>query len=411
MDELQRRVDAINVPPHIGRIPTKISSGFPGFTAEQWKSWTVIYSPVVLRDILPDDHYQMLAHFSLACSLLCRPFITRSEINRGDEALMQFCEAFQWIFGHSKVTPNMHLHGHLRDCLFNMGPVYSFWCFSFERYNGILENMQKNWISPEIQFMKKFVMLQALSVVDLPSSVSKDILRCYNEMNKGHNAFTEHVTVIDSKILLSHERNIFCHPNRICSLKLPCHELIQPVGEKLFTANTRDLLYKVYMILYDPSSIIHIPMKYEEVYQVQAFNKLYSSLKSRSCRSAGIAAFWPGPIGHVICNHTPVEEDVRIGVVDYYLQHVPKLHSIEGVVEEQPHLFAKVKWFQEHPRKFWIKIGTTIAANLFDQETETSLIPFSRILSTCALVSNSLSLDFGEDKVTIGIPFTRRIHI
>ena len=32
----------------------------------------------------------------------------------------------------------MHLHTHITDCILDYGPVYSFWLYSFERYNGIL---------------------------------------------------------------------------------------------------------------------------------------------------------------------------------------------------------------------------------------------------------------------------------
>ena len=42
----------------VGRLPLKISSGFSGFTADQWKNWTVSYSAIVLRDILPPHHLQ-----------------------------------------------------------------------------------------------------------------------------------------------------------------------------------------------------------------------------------------------------------------------------------------------------------------------------------------------------------------
>ena len=30
----------------------------------------------------------------------------------------------------------MHLHGHIKDCILDFGPVYSFWLFSFKRLNG-----------------------------------------------------------------------------------------------------------------------------------------------------------------------------------------------------------------------------------------------------------------------------------
>ena len=41
---VQRRVNAVVPPPEIGRIPSKIATGFSGFTADQWKNWVCYYS-------------------------------------------------------------------------------------------------------------------------------------------------------------------------------------------------------------------------------------------------------------------------------------------------------------------------------------------------------------------------------
>ena len=51
----------------------------------------------------------------------------------------------------------MHLHQHLSECILDFGPVYSFWLYSFERYNGILGNYTTNQKSVEIQIMRKFL--------------------------------------------------------------------------------------------------------------------------------------------------------------------------------------------------------------------------------------------------------------
>lgn len=59
------------------------------------------------------------------------------DILDGDQLLMDFCRGVTEVFGQSFVTPNMHLHGHLKDCMLDYGPVHSFWLFSFERCNGI----------------------------------------------------------------------------------------------------------------------------------------------------------------------------------------------------------------------------------------------------------------------------------
>ena len=51
----------------------------------------------------------------------------------------------------------MHLHLHLRQCLFDFGPVYAFWCFSYERFNGILGSFHINNHDNCITLMRKFI--------------------------------------------------------------------------------------------------------------------------------------------------------------------------------------------------------------------------------------------------------------
>ena len=45
-------------PRSVGRLATKISSGFAGFSADQWCNWTIIYSVIALRTVLPPQHLQ-----------------------------------------------------------------------------------------------------------------------------------------------------------------------------------------------------------------------------------------------------------------------------------------------------------------------------------------------------------------
>jgi hypothetical protein len=60
------------------------------------------------------------------------------DINLADILLLQFCRKVQHLYGNSSITPNMHMHAHLKDIILDYGPVQEFWCFSFERFNGIL---------------------------------------------------------------------------------------------------------------------------------------------------------------------------------------------------------------------------------------------------------------------------------
>ena len=78
--------------------------------------------------------------------------ISSSEITR----LHKFCKGIENIYGKDICTPNIHMHLHLKQCLIDFGPVYSFWCFSFERYNDILGNFQTNKKDLVITIMRKF---------------------------------------------------------------------------------------------------------------------------------------------------------------------------------------------------------------------------------------------------------------
>lgn len=51
----------------------------------------------------------------------------------------------------------MHIACHIRECIEDYGPIHGFWLFSFERYNGLLENQPFNNRSIEIQLMRRFL--------------------------------------------------------------------------------------------------------------------------------------------------------------------------------------------------------------------------------------------------------------
>ena len=78
--KLQEQMDDITPPGNVGRLPHKISAQFSGFTAEQWMLWTVLYSPFLLRDFLPQEHYEIWCLFSQACSYLCSPHVHERDV-------------------------------------------------------------------------------------------------------------------------------------------------------------------------------------------------------------------------------------------------------------------------------------------------------------------------------------------
>ena len=67
---IQKVVDGMKLPADIGRIPLKIETRFSGFTADQYKCWTLYYSIPSLHEVMDSSHLECWRHFVLACRLL-----------------------------------------------------------------------------------------------------------------------------------------------------------------------------------------------------------------------------------------------------------------------------------------------------------------------------------------------------
>ena len=130
----------IKLPSDLKRIPDKIATGegFSGFTTDQWKSFILIFATPLTWNILKDDDWQILADFVRACFLLVSRIIDNDALNEAHSRLLSVALLIEKNYGPDMITPNIHLSLHLAECCRDYGPLYSFWCYSFERMNGIL---------------------------------------------------------------------------------------------------------------------------------------------------------------------------------------------------------------------------------------------------------------------------------
>lgn len=78
------------------------------------------------------------------------------------------------MYGKDAVTPNMHMHGHLKEILLDYGPVQEFWCFSFKRFNGILGNQPNNNRTIEPQLLQRFLRDRFANSFEYPSEFKDD---------------------------------------------------------------------------------------------------------------------------------------------------------------------------------------------------------------------------------------------
>ena len=140
LNEVQSKMNRFSVLADIGRILGKIycGKGFSNFTADQWKIFFTIYATVSLWDHLGTEDRKILTYFVRVCQLFVNRIIGVNAMGEAHQKLIEIVKLIENHHGRDKITPNLHLSLYLSECLFDYGPLYTFWCFSFERMNGVL---------------------------------------------------------------------------------------------------------------------------------------------------------------------------------------------------------------------------------------------------------------------------------
>ena len=59
-------------------------------------------------------------------------------LNEAYDRLLKVGQLIEEHYGQQLITSNIHLSLHITKCCHDYGLLYTFWCYSFERMNGIL---------------------------------------------------------------------------------------------------------------------------------------------------------------------------------------------------------------------------------------------------------------------------------
>ena len=295
---LQKRINKLKVPSSIGRIPSKIASSFKGFTADQFKNWALVFSTFALKDILPERHLQCWKLFVKACHILCSTVIPTSQVQIADELLVKFCRTVEDLYGSSMITPNMHLHCHLCECILDFGPVYGFWCFSFERYNGILGALHVNNHQIEVQLMRKFIERQQLGSMSWPREFEtfEDMLV---SADKGTLALTKKRRLTPAEYRQSIQLKVGTGQelHHLSFFDKHFIQVLSPVKEIYMSDGEVEALRTMYAFLHKEDSIVYVPKLSHKFSSLMLYDQKLDSQYSRSERSACILARWYGANG------------------------------------------------------------------------------------------------------------------
>ena len=144
---MQKRADTIKIPSDLGRRPARIATGdgFSNFTADMWKTFIMIFAIPITWDFLDEVDKKILAYFVRACKILTSRELQKRELSEAFTKLVNMNKLIEQKYGQEKICPNLHLCLHICECALDYGPLSSFWCFGFERMNGILGTLIINF--------------------------------------------------------------------------------------------------------------------------------------------------------------------------------------------------------------------------------------------------------------------------
>lgn len=317
-DVIQKKVDSFISPPDIGRVPFKIASGFAGFTAEQWKNWTLFFSLFALKDVIPRPHYNCWHLFVKACYCLCRRSLSSSQVSEGDTYLMEFCRSFAELYGSEHCTLNMHLHGHLAECIRDYGPVYSFWCFAFERMNGILGSYHVNNHHISIQLTRRFLDSKMYAPINWPNQYAEEYLPLLHHF-RYHKGSLQQETIETQLSTTTH------------------FTALPPVKEYALLPEELEALYQLFDHVYEKNSYqILILCHQSKALLTKDF--IIGAQKSRHSQSSLVLA------------KKTNSDNACLAEIIFFLECVVLSRSSNGHTRQW---VAAVNWFMDHPCQVW----------------------------------------------------------
>ena len=332
VNEIDKLMNAIGTVSEMGRA-TKSMSYFKSMKAEEWQHWVLVYSLYCLKDLLPRNHYNLWQVFVRACKLLISTSITSQDVRIAHDLLALFCTKFQQIMGADYCTPNMHMHLHLEECIINYGPVYAFWAFSFERYNGKLGSYHTNNRSLTITMMRKF--LEGVQILSSYQQIEMEHLPSLSEFNLHDDSLTSTITSLDilrnKSVLEEFDLDTVLHST-----------LSVPKLDSLTNEGNEDLSTLVQQLY--PSRCLQHTAKFIQSYQrIKLGRDIICTERYRGGSSK---------------DQFVMARYVREGGVDIRPASVSEIFSARCSFtgRESPKegmMFLKVKFFEEHQQRTW----------------------------------------------------------
>lgn len=123
------------------------SKGYGKLSADTWRILCTVSLVFTLVPLWSEGTEEMkLALQNFVYLITAVIYSTKRSISENDILLVEqnirdYLRTLVELYGPDVLVPNHHLLLHLGDFLRRFGPVHGWWTFAFERYNGILQQI------------------------------------------------------------------------------------------------------------------------------------------------------------------------------------------------------------------------------------------------------------------------------
>lgn len=164
--------------------------------------------------------------------------------------------------------------------------------------------------------------------------------------------------------------------------------------QKFFDHVEVSWLMEVYKVLYPMSEIGHVPMVHERFNEVTVLGQRFLSSNARGRHSAVICAYWS-----VMYQYGSFSTDhLRFGI--FFRHGIDIKLNSSSEKKKATHIFARVNWYEQHPRENWFHPRLTIISPDTQSPGPSVFIPLSRIVGRCAVI---IKFDYGEENVFVAV--------
>jgi len=128
---------ACKPPSEVKRLPRSLDARCY-WKASEWRAFLLLYSAVVLKNILPDEYYRHWLLLVYGVYNLHQKKVKVTDLCLCDLALNKFVAQVPELYGDEHVSYNVHLLVHVTNAVKNWGPLWATSAFVFEDSNRIL---------------------------------------------------------------------------------------------------------------------------------------------------------------------------------------------------------------------------------------------------------------------------------